>query len=71
MMALHQCRLQPDKWGEAALISRDDQRELNNLGKMLPEQGQGHMMVIDEAKAARDVLEIAREFLSSLKDGDK
>ena len=43
------------------IISRDDQRELNNLGKMIPEQGQGHMMVIDEAKAAHDLLAIAKE----------
>lgn len=58
-------------WGKAALklISRDDQRELNNLGKMIPEQAQGHMMVIDEAKAAHDLLVIARELLASSSDG--
>ena len=47
------------------ILGREDQRELNNLGKMIPEQGQSHMMVIDEAKAAHDLLVIARELLAS------
>ena len=56
-------------------LGRDDQRELNNLGKMLPEQGQGHMIVIDEAKAANthkkaalELLALAREFVVSSED---
>ena len=52
-------------------ISREDQRELNNLPKKSPDQGQSHMMVIDEAKAAhiaRALLAMAKDLLASSSD---
>jgi len=43
-----------------SVIARDDQRELNNLPKLHEDQQQGRMLVIDEAKAARELMAAAR-----------
>lgn len=43
--------------------AREDQREPNNLPKLHEEQEQGRMLVIDEAKAASELLKIAKEIL--------
>lgn len=40
--------------------SREDQREVNNLPKMKEDTGQGRMLVIDEAKAARELVAVAK-----------
>ena len=49
-------------------MAREDQRELNNLPKMNEEQGQGRMLVIQEAKATRflasELMKIAKDLLA-------
>ena len=40
--------------------ARDDQREVNNLPKLNKPQKQDHMMIIDEAKAACELVAVAK-----------
>jgi hypothetical protein len=40
--------------------ARDDLREVNNLPMLHEDQQQGRMLVIDEAKAARELLAVAK-----------
>lgn len=46
------------------MTGRDDQRENNNLPKLSEPQHQGRMLVIDEAKAAHELLKIAKVLMA-------
>jgi hypothetical protein len=41
-------------------VALDDQREVNNLPKLPDEQGQTRSLVMDEAKAARELVAVAK-----------
>lgn len=45
---------------QEGIRARDDQREVNNLPKLHEDQEQGRMLVIDEAKAARELVAVAK-----------
>jgi len=50
------------------MISREDQRENNNLPQLSPPQNQGRMLVIDESKAASELLVVAKSLMAASTD---